>query len=166
LNTAYREAAQCSPLSRFSKTTLSSLQLSELANDDITNSRILPLRFETAKVPAAPSTPVRPAKATAEVPRAPVRASRYCRAQYCAAAQCSPLSRRSKAPSQQLTVLDDDDVVPVPGAYIVPLRFKSVRAAPSTPVDQVKARGEEEPRAPIPVCVRSQPLHSQRLTRL
>ena len=94
-----------------------------------------------------------------EEPRAPIQASRYCHAQYCEASQCSPFSRRSKAPSQQLPPLVNDDVVPVPGSCIVPLRFEvievpAVRAASSTPVHQVKSRGEEEPRAPIQVCDR------------
>ena len=123
--TAYWEASRRSPLSRFSKTVLSPPQLSDLANDDVTlvsGTRILPLRFETAKVPAAPSTPVRPAKATAEKPRAPIQASRYRHTQYYETTQCSPLSRRSKAPSQQLPSLVNVDVP----------------AAPSTPVQSTK----------------------------
>jgi len=124
--TAYWEASRRSPLSRFSKTVLSPPQLTELADDDITlvsGSRILPLRFETAKVPAAPSTPVRPAKATAEKPRAPIQASRYRHTQYYETARCSSLSRRSNVPSQQLPSLVNVDVVP---------------AAPSTPVQSTK----------------------------
>jgi hypothetical protein len=127
-------------------------------NDNSFPPFILPLRFETAKVPAAPSTPVCPAKATAEEPCTPVQASRSCYTEYCEAARCSPLSRRSKALSQQLPLLANDDVVPVPGSGIAPLRFKAievpaVQAAPSAPVRQVKARGDEEPRTPIPVCI-------------
>jgi hypothetical protein len=161
--TTYCEASRRSPLSRFSKTTFSPPQRSALANDGVmpvSGSPILPLRFETAKVPAAPSTPVRPATTTAEEPRAPIQASRYCDTQYYETARCSPLSRRSKAPSQQLPALVNVAVVPAPGSNTVPshlevIKVPTVPAAPSTPVHQVKAaRGEEEPRAPIQVRVR------------
>ena len=159
--TAYCEAAQCSPLSRFSKTISSSSQLSTLANDDVTlvsGLGILPLRFETANAPVAPSTPAYPAKATAEEPHTPIQASRYCRAQSCEATLCSPPSHRSKAPSRRLPPLVNGDVVPVPGSYIAPLRSEvievlAVQAAPTTPVHQVRARAKE-PRAPTQVCVR------------
>ena len=78
--TAYDEVSRRSPLSRFSKSIFSSSQLTALANDDVPlfpSARILPLHFETAKVPVARSIPAYPAKTTAEEPRAPIQASRH-----------------------------------------------------------------------------------------
>ena len=162
--TPYCEAARRSPLSRFSKTIFSSSRLSELANDDmlVRGPRILPLHFETVEVPAASSTPSTPAcsaKYTAEEPRTPIQASRYCHTQYSEAVRRSLLSRRSKVPSQHSPPHVNDDVAPVLGSCVVPSRTKvievpAVWAAPSMPVHQVKARGEEEPCVPIQVCVR------------
>ena len=124
--TAYCEASRLSLLSRFSETIFSPSRLSALANDDVTlvpEPRILPLLFETAKVPAPSSTPACPA---AEEPSAPIQASRSCHTQYSEAARCSPLSRHSKAPSRQLPPLVNGDVMPVSGSSIVPSRSEVI----------------------------------------